>query len=137
MTEGAAWPAIPFGPWQETCAALHLYAQVVGKYRLAHTPWANHSWHATLYVNADGLTTGLVPDGPGITVQFDLQRHRLAAASANGQRSEFALEPMSVSEFDRRFKDLIGCLGGSRHYHGRPNELPDAIPFATDLVLRP
>jgi hypothetical protein len=137
MTEGAAWPAIPFGPWQETCAALHLYAQVVGKYRLAHTPWANHSWHATLYVNADGLTTGLVPDGPGITVQFDLQRHRLAAASANGQRSEFALEPMSVSEFDRRFKDLIGGLGGSPHYHGRPNELPDAIPFATDLVLRP
>lgn len=137
MTESAAWPPIPFGSWQETCAALHLYTQVVGKYRLAHTPWVNHSWHATLYVNADGLTTGLVPDGPGITVQFDLQRHRLAAACATGQRSEFALEPMSVAEFNRRFKNAICSLGGSPDYHGRPNELPDAIPFTKDVGLRP
>ena len=51
--------------WRDTCSALHLYAQIVGKYRLARTPWINHSWHATLYVNARGFTTSLVPDGPG------------------------------------------------------------------------
>ena len=55
------WPDIPYQPWRETCTALHLYTQVVGKYRLARTPWINHSWHATLYVNARGLTTSLVP----------------------------------------------------------------------------
>ena len=43
-----AWPEIPFTAWRDTCAALHLYAQVLGKYRLAHTPWLNHSWPATL-----------------------------------------------------------------------------------------
>ena len=48
----AIWPAIPYEEWRETCSALHLYAQMVGKYRLARTPWVNHSWHATLYVNA-------------------------------------------------------------------------------------
>ena len=47
MTDSAGWPAIPFAPWKDTCAALHLYSQIVGKYRLAHTPWVNHSWHAT------------------------------------------------------------------------------------------
>ena len=60
----ASWPDIPYGPWRETCSALHLYSQIVGKYRLARTPWVNHSWHATLYVNARGFTTSLVPDGP-------------------------------------------------------------------------
>ena len=57
------WPDIPYEPWRETCSALHLYAQIIGKYRLARTAWVNHSWHATLYVNARGLTTSLVPDG--------------------------------------------------------------------------
>ena len=56
------WPNIPYAPWRETCSALHLYTQIVGKYRLAHTPWVNHSWHATFYINSCGLTTSLVPD---------------------------------------------------------------------------
>ena len=59
------WPDIPYGPWRDTCSALHLYSQIIGKYRLARTPWVNHSWHATLYPSARGFTTGLVQDGPG------------------------------------------------------------------------
>lgn len=137
MSDNTAWPAIPFVAWQESCAALHLYTQIVGKYRLAHTPWINHSWHATLYVNADGLTTGLIPDGSGVTVQFDLQRQRLIASSSSGKSSGFPLEPMSVAAFDRRFKETIRALGGSPKYHASPNELPHAIPFAKDTAERP
>src|SRR5262249_5817102 len=58
----AIWPDIPFKAWHETCSALRLYCQIAGKYRLARTPWVNHSWHATLYVNSRGLTTSLIPD---------------------------------------------------------------------------
>jgi hypothetical protein len=137
MSGNADWPAIPFEPWKDTCAALHLQTQIVGKYRLARTPWVNHSWHATLYVDADGLTTGLVPDGPGITVRFDLQRQRLVASAPGGASAGFALEPMSIAAFDERFKDVIATLGGSPAYHGRPNELIEAIPFTQDTVVRP
>ena len=137
MSDNAKWPLIPFEPWKESCAALHLQTQIVGKYRLAHTPWVNHSWHATLYVNADGLTTGLIPDGPGITVQFDLQRQRLVASCPTGKSDGFPLEPMSIAEFDSRFKKVIATLGGSPEYHGFPNELPDATPFAEDTAARP
>ena len=56
----AAWPEIPYEPWHETCSALHLYLQIAGKYRLARTPWINHSWHATFYVTARGFTTSVV-----------------------------------------------------------------------------
>lgn len=59
----ANWPDIPFEQWRGTCSALHIYSQIVGKYRLARTPWLNHSWHATLYVKTRGLTTSLVPGG--------------------------------------------------------------------------
>lgn len=137
MNDRVDWPAIPFAPWKDTCAALHLYTQIVGKYRLAHTPWVNHSWHATLYINADGLTTGLIPDGPGVTVQFDLQRQRLVASCSTGKSSEFPLEPMTVAEFNRRFNDAIATLGGSPTYHGCPNELPEVVPFAKDTAARP
>ena len=47
------WPALPWDAWADTCEALHLWCRILGKYRLAHTPWAIHSWHATLYVVGD------------------------------------------------------------------------------------
>ena len=90
-----------------------------------------------LYVNADGLTTGLIPDGPGVTVQFDLQGQRLVASCATGKSSGFPLEPMTVAEFDRRFKEAIGTLGGSPRDHGCPNELPEFVPFSEDNAARP
>ena len=53
------WPALPpADDWSETRDLLHRIAQMAGKWRLAHTPWLNHSWHATLYVVPHGLTTG-------------------------------------------------------------------------------
>ena len=79
------WPELNFPSWRETCAALHLYTQIVGKYRLARTPWLNHSWHATLYVNARGLTTSLVPDTPGgIEILIDLLDHAVIGTATNG-----------------------------------------------------
>ena len=44
------WPALPYESWKESCATLHLWTQIVGKIRLAQTPWVNHSWHVPLYV---------------------------------------------------------------------------------------
>ena len=134
----AGWPEIPYGPWRETCTALHLYLQIVGKYRLARTPWLCHSWHATLYPNATGLTTGPVPDGTGsIEVDLDFVEHRVLGASSDGRRSGFGLGPMSVAAFDAQLRGLITALGGTAEWHGSPNELPDPVPFAEDRAERP
>ena len=130
-------PEIPFEAWHETCSALHLYSQVVGKYRLARTPWINHSWHATFYVHARGLTTSLVPDGAGIEIVFDLISHAVIGKAADGRRAEISLGPMSVAEFHTQFRELLGRLGGTPEFHGRPNEVPDPIPFRDDRQTRP
>jgi hypothetical protein len=132
-----SWPDIPYGPWKETCLALHLYVQIVGKYRLAHTPWVNHSWHATLYPDGRGLTTSLVPDGPGIELRFDFIAHRIEGAAADGRRSGFALGPMSVADFQDQLRELVASLGGTPKWNGKPSEIPDALPFAEDHAVRP
>lgn len=132
------WPDIPYGPWRDTCSALHLYMQIVGKYRLARTPWVNHSWHATLYPTARGFTTGLVPDEPGgIEVIVDLIGHEVAGAASDGQAARFPLAPTSVASFHERTLDLIRALGGTPDLHDTPNEIPGAIPFAEDKAERP
>ncbi len=138
MTSTEDWPAIPFAQWRDTTAALHLFTQIVGKYRLAHSPWINHSWHATLYVTPRGLATSMIPDGPaGIEITFDFFDHALRGQSGDGTTASFALEPMSVAGFHAKFVDLVAELGGSPSFHGRPNELPDAVPFTEDRAERP
>ena len=138
MHEMSAWPDIPYPPWRETCTALHLYTQIVGKYRLARTPWVNHSWHATLYINARGFTTGLVPDRPGgVEIAFDLIKHAVVGTATDGRTAAFPLGPMSVAQFHQHCLELIGSLGATPEFHGRPNEVPDPVPFADDLAERP
>jgi len=41
----AAWPELSYAAWKDTYATLRLWTQIVGKVRLAQTPWLNHSWH--------------------------------------------------------------------------------------------
>jgi Family of unknown function (DUF5996) len=134
----SGWPDIPYEPWRETCSALHLYTQIVGKYRLARTPWVNHSWHATFYVNARGLTTSLVPDDAvGVEITFDLLDHAVKGATTDGRRAKFALGRMSVAGFCARFSDLLRSIGVTPDDFGQPNEVPDPTPFAEDQAERP
>ena len=125
------WPDIPYGRWQATGQSLHMWSQIVGKFRLATTPWINHSWQATLYVGARGLTTSLIPgDEAAFEVGFDFVDHRLVVDASDGRRESFALEPMSVAEFHRRFTAVLDKLGAGVRLHHAPNEVPDPVPFA-------
>lgn len=131
------WPTLDYLSWRETCSALHLYLQVVGKYRLAHTPWLNHSWNATFYVTPSGLTSSLIPDGPGIEIVFDFHDHRVLGTSGDGRKASFALRDMTVAEFHATFIRLISELGGTPEFHGQPNEVADPVPFEEDHRDRP
>ncbi len=137
-TRQEPWPILDYPAWRDTGVALHLWSQIVGKYRLANTPWVNHAWHATLYVTPRGLTTGLIPAASGpVTLSFDFCDHRLVAEKAGGPVAGFALEPMSVAEFLERTARAIERLGGTLEIHGAPNELPQATRFEEDIERRP
>lgn len=126
------WPSLDYLGWRETCSALHLYLQVVGKYRLAHTPWLNHSWNATFYVTPRGLATSSIPDGAGIEILFDFHEHKVTGSSGDGRTASFALGPTTVAAFHANFVQLVSDLGGKPTFNGQPNEVPDPVPFEED-----
>ncbi|MGP4788980.1 DUF5996 family protein [Psychrobacter sp. 1Y11] len=133
-----SWPDIPYQEWKETCTLLHLCCQIVGKYRLSHTPWINHSWHTTLYVTPQGLSTGSVPDSDRyVTLTLDFCDHTLRAISDDGRSEEFALKDMSVADFYAQTKVIVEGVGGTFDIHEQPNELEDATPFVKDTETRP
>jgi hypothetical protein len=130
-----AWPDIPFEPWKESCATLHLWLQIVGKYRLRRAPWISHGWHATFYVTSRGLTTSLIPvDSLGVQFDFDVVSHQLIGTVSDGSRGGFPLEPMTVADFYARFLALTDELGVRTRISTMPNEVPDAVPFERDMA---
>jgi len=132
------WPALPLDAWRDTHAALHLWTQVVGKIRLAQTPWINHCWHVTLYVTASGLTTGPIPHGARtLQIDFDVLHDTLLVRTSDGDTAEVPLAPQAVATFYRRVMDVLDALGVPVRIYPAPNEIPDATPFADDRAPRP
>jgi hypothetical protein len=132
-----AWPSLPLEAWSETCATLHRWLQIVGKIRLAQTPWTNHSWHVTLYVTSRGLTTSAIPYGTRtFEIHFDFIGHRVGIGTSDGGLAGFGLEPQSVGQFYRRLMEAMATLDLRVKIHTRPNEVPDAIPLDQDETHR-
>jgi hypothetical protein len=127
------WPALPYEAWKDTCATLHLWTQIVGKIRLAKTPWINHSWHVTLYVTPRGLTTSSIPDcRRAFQIDFDFIDHALSIQTSDGAVRRLPLEPQTVAEFHDQLLATLAEVGVRARIHGRPNEVADPIPFRED-----
>src|SRR5215207_6511365 len=106
------FPPLPLEEWDESKETLHRYAQIVGKVRLARSPFRNHWWHVPLYVTTRGLTTSPIPD-KHITfeISFDLLNNRLVVSTSEGEGFAFAMDDLPVAEFYRRLFDGLGALG--------------------------
>jgi hypothetical protein len=135
MKEHSSWPALELKEWIATRDTLHMWLQIVGKVRLALAPPINHSWHATTYVTARGLTTGTIPHGEReFQIDFDFVDHRLVISANDGRVGGFPLEPQTVARFYRRLMDELARLDLSVRIMAKPNEVADAIPFAEDEI---
>ncbi len=127
------WPELHLVDWKDTRETLHLWTQVVGKIRLARTPWLNHSWQAALYLTTRGLTTSAIPFGARmLQIDFDFIDHLLLLQASDGQSRRLALAPMSVAEFYDRLLAAVSDLGLDVVVRTMPCEIPDCIPFEQD-----
>ena len=127
------WPSLPLEAWSDTYATLHRWLQIVGKVRLAQSPWINHSWHVTLYVTPTGLTTATIPyDDRTFQIDIDFVDHRLIIRDSDGRTGGFALEPRSVAWFYARFMKELAGLDLRVRVYPRPCELPDNVRFYQD-----
>jgi hypothetical protein len=131
----AAWPALPFEAWQPTCATLHMWTQIVGKVRLAQSPYLNHWWQVPLYVSARGLTTTAIPyKDQNFEVEFDFIGHVLAIRKSDGMAMTLPLTPQSVAAFHTEFMAALRALGIDIDIWTMPVEIPDPIAFDKDTV---
>lgn len=136
-TDTNPWPELPYESWRPTLDTFHRWTQIVGKVRLVQSPWLNHCWQSTLYVTPRGLTTTAIPHGRrSFRIDFDLIAHELVVQSSDGAIFNMPLEPQSVADFYAQLLDGLARMRLPVRIHGRPNELPDAMPFRSDQVHR-
>lgn len=128
------WPALPYQEWRDTRDTLHMYMQVIGKLRLALSPFEPEWANVPLYVTARGLSTSTIPIGlHTIDAEFDLIEHELRIRSSHGHVQRRPLGG-SVAEFYGDVMRLLSLLGVDVNLSAIPSEVAHPIPFPEDRV---
>lgn len=132
----AQLPELPLASWEATKETLHLWAQIVGKVRMASSAPRNHWWHVPLYVDVHGLTTRRLHAKNGITFEivFDFVEHRLTIETNGGAAESFELvDGLSVAEFDEQLHAALARLGIDVVIRESPFGVPmTTTPFPED-----
>lgn len=134
-TGAVVLPELPLTAWAETKTTLHLWAQIVGKVRLASAAPRNHWWHVPLYVDVRGLTTRRLHARNGITFQldFDFVDHRLRLRTSEGASDSFALvDGLSVAEFDQALHGMLARMAVDVAIRESPFGVPTTTRFPDD-----
>jgi hypothetical protein len=127
------WPALPFEEWRATRDTLHMYTQVVGKLRLALSPFEPQWANVPLYLTARGLTTSPIPYGRRtFDAEFDLLGHELVVRTSDGHTERVPLGPRPVADFYHDVMAALGRVNMDVTISATPSEVAAPIPFAED-----
>jgi hypothetical protein len=131
------WPAFDENRDRSTFALLHLASQMLGKLRVAHAAWTNHGWHATLHPVPEGLAIEPIhAAGLPFTLTLDLVRNAIVLTVGDGERDILPIDLGSVAALHAGLVAMLDAHGLPSSFHRRPNEIPDALPFAEDVAPR-
>jgi hypothetical protein len=131
-----AWPRLDQGDGAETRKSLQLWAQIVGKTRLALAPMVNHWWQVPFYVSARGLTTSKIPYGDvAFDVELDLLAHKLVIRTSQGGVEAVDLCDQPLSGFYREYLNRLAGLGIQVHISPVAVEIPESIHFERDALM--
>jgi hypothetical protein len=134
----SSWPDLSGATLQPSCETLRLMSQVIGKVRLAQSPWLNHSWHVPLYVSARGLTTSLIPhEGGAFDLELDFLAGLLRLRTEAGREGEAPLAAGPIAGFYSDVMDMLEKAGVPVAIDPMPSEMPDAVRFDQDTADRP
>lgn len=127
------WPELDSARDAGTWRVLHLASQMLGKLRVRHADWINHGWHVALQPSANGLAMlPIAAEGGRFSLSLDLCDHRLHLAVSDGRSDSVRLAQPSIARLHAKLIAMLDRNGLPSSFHGRPNELPDALPFAED-----
>jgi len=136
----SSWFDLPYGEWRETRDTLHMYTQVLGKLRLALSPFEPEWANVPLYLTARGLTTSPMPVGlRTLQADLDLIEHVLVLSNSDGDVDRWPLGS-SVADFHKHVVDALARMHVDVAISPVPSEVPDPIPFPEDTqheIYRP
>lgn len=129
----SSWPTLPNTDWHLTLTTLHRWTQIVGKLRMVHTPWLNHSWSVPFYLTPRGLTTSHVPHGNGgFEARFDFLSNKVVIETTDGGMQKIVLASKTTAAFYQEVMEAMKALGMETAIHTMPSEIPDATSFDED-----
>jgi len=128
-----AWPELPYEAWKDSLDTLHMVTQIVGKVRLALTPFEPQWANVPLYLTARGLTTTpMSVNGKTFQIDIDLIGHEVLVLTTRGDLRRITLTARPVADFYRDFTATLRSLAIDVKITPRPSEVSDPILFAED-----
>src|SRR5690349_10222496 len=130
------WLPLPYEEWKDTRDTLHMQLQVIGKVRLALSPFEPQWANVPLYLTGRGLTTTTIrhPSGEVFDIDVDLVRHELSVRTASGRIERVSLATTPVASFYVDTMAALARAGVPVDISVLPSEVPDPIPFPEDTV---
>jgi hypothetical protein len=127
------WQELPYQAWKDTMDTLHMKLQVIGKLRLALSPFEPQWANVPLYLTARGLTTTpMSASGLTFEVQVDLIGHRVEIVTTGGDIERVSLTARPVAAFYRELMAALRRLGIEVELSLVPSEVANPIPFPED-----
>lgn len=130
----ASWPDVDVSRWAATKRSLHLYAQMLGKIKVAVAPMQPNWMFTALHLSPRGLTTGTIPwRGSSFDATIEVFNSEIVLSRSNGARATLPLVPVrTVAEIYAKLTEALEALGVECTISTIPQELPDTTPLDED-----
>lgn len=131
---GNDWPDLAVSKWTGTKRSLHMYAQMLGKMRVALSPSEPNWMFTRLFLNARGLSTGFIPFGRGsFEATLDVFDSTIVVARSDGEKRTVPLLPVrTIAEVYAAVTGALHELRLACYISTIPQEVPDTTPFDKD-----
>ena len=128
------WPDVDVSRWAPTKKRFHLYAQMLGKMRLALAPSQPNWMFTRLMLTARGLTTGAIPwAGSAVQATIDVFDSTIVVERSTGGRRVIPLVPArTVAEIYAGLQSALEALDVACVITPIPQEVPDTTPLHED-----
>jgi uncharacterized protein DUF5996 len=131
---GGSWPDLRVSTWAGTKRAVHLYLQMLGKMRVALSPFQPNWMFTPLYLTGRGFTTGAMPVGLGsLEARLDVFDSSITVARSDGETRTIPLLPVrTIAEIYGALSAAVTELHVSCVITTEPQEVPDTTPLHED-----
>jgi hypothetical protein len=134
MSTNDEWPALEPSSWAPTKRSLHLYAQMLGKLRLALAPHQPNFIFTSLALTPRGFTTTAMPSGTrSLEASLDVFAREMILETSDGRERRISLAgSTTIADVFAQLHARLDELDVRVLLSPIPQEVPDVTPLDRD-----